>query len=150
MSYVFCRVNINGGVRLNSKEENRKSEIVIGLIEGIAVGTFIAILAFVVLNIWHLLSAEYAIRATIIAWITFAIIATSLYKPLLQTSYKSSAFIAGLLATVGVINYIYMNSPYSLYGSLGIDQLTAFVAVGMGVGIVVRIAMEKKSQHSRI
>ena len=135
---------------MNNNEESRKSEIIIGSIEGIAVGTFIAILAFVVLNIWHLLFAEYAIRATIIAWVTFAITATSLYKPLLRTVYKSSTFIAGLLASVGMINYIYMNSPSSLYGSLGIDQVMAFVAVGMSIGIVVRIAIEKRSQRSRI
>jgi len=132
--------------------ENWKDKIVeckLGLIEGMGIGGFIAIFALVILNLSYFLLAEYAIRITIIAWITFAIIATALYGPLFQKPYKSFAFLTGLIGIIGIMNYIYMDLPSNcLYGSLEIFQVVAFVVLGIAIGILIRIA-EKKSR-SRI
>ena len=133
-------------------DRNWKNEIIVGVISGMIVGAIISMAAFTSLTAWFLVFSPVdnllAFLTTAVIWICFVISSTLYYKLFRWAIYKNFAFFIGLLATISLMNYVYNIVAYNIdlpYDSLRTIKIVAFVTIGTGIGLMIKIIAGPKN-----
>ena len=153
---VFVGINILEVIKLNNNEEkNWKSEVVVGLASGAIVGIAIAVVAFLLLNIWFLLflptNNTSVLLTTAAVWAGYGMLLILRYKVLCNAVYKDIIFLVITIIVIGLMNNIYNMLAHDIlpYSSLETIRVMALVSMGVAIGFMIKIIMEPKEEKSK-
>ena len=146
----FVSINILEVINLN-EEKNWRNEIIAGSLSGVIVGIAVAIVAFLLLNIWIWFLLSSAFLTTIAVWIGYGMLLTLFYKILYNTIYKNIAFLTVAIITIGLMNNAYNMLAYDMlpYSSLSTIRVMALVSMGIAIGFIIKIIVEPKKEEAK-
>jgi hypothetical protein len=135
--------------------KNWKSEIIVRSLSGVIVGITVAVVAFLLLNIWFLLFSPVnntlALLTTVAVWTGYGMLLILRYKILCDAIYKNIVFLVIAIIVIGLMNNIYNMLAYGIlpYSSLETIRIMALVSAGVAIGFMIKIIVEPKKEEAK-